>query len=371
MKSNRIQKILLSALVSTVITIVLLALVAYITNRSIQINPETNDSLADVDKTRLSEALHLKAELGDAVWDGLGKMDYPVVLWHSGNSFLFGAKAKPTGWEKVPNDLFQGEPYYRNPDFEPENFAILIGDQWIASMATKGETDLFLQGVFRDVIPDPLEPVFPFRLLILNTEFQISGVIHESFHVYQATLVPEKFSQANATYQKIGDYWKIDKKMRSEWEKEVGILVDANSVTTNEKVVSLAKEYLTIRNQRRSDHGLTLEQINFEKQIEWLEGLAKYVELSIWETANNNDQYNPVSGIHLDPDFKEYQTFSRHWDMELNQAREQASIEGDVRFYYSGMLQARLLDRLLPDWKTQIMADDVYLEDLLATAIDH
>ena len=233
MKSNRILKILLSILVSVVISVVLLALLAYITNQSIHIKPETNNSLADLDKTRLSEALHLKTKLGDSVWDGLGHTDHPVILWHSENSFLFGAKAKPAGWEEVPNDHFQGEPYYRNPDFEPENFAMRIEDQWAASMATKGETDLFLQNVFRNVIPDPLEVVFPFRLFIMNTEFQISGVIHESFHVFQTTLVPEKFSQANAAYQGIGDYWKIDTEMRSDWEKEMGILVDANSSKSN------------------------------------------------------------------------------------------------------------------------------------------
>jgi len=348
-----------------------LALIAYITNQSIKINPETNDSLADLDKARLSEALHLKTKLGDSVWDGLGQTDHPVVLWHSENSFLFGAKAKPIGWEEVPNDQFQGEPYYRNSNFNPENFAMRIDNQWVASMATKGETDLFLQGVFRDVIPDPLEVVFPFRLFILNTEFQISGVIHESFHVYQATLVPEKFSHAYAAYQKIGDYWKIDKEMQSDWEKEMGILVDANSSKSDGEIVSLIKDFLTLRNQRRSVHYLTPEQINFEKQIEWLEGLAKYVELKTWDTASSNTQYDPVPSILSDPDFKEYRTFSRRWDMELTQAQEQASVEGDVRFYYSGMLQARLLDRLLPDWKNQVMEDGVYLEDLLLNAIEH
>ena len=371
MKSNRFQKILLSAIASAVISLLLLALIAYITNQSIQIYPETPDFISDLDKVRLSEALHLKTTLGDAVWDGLGQTDHPVLLWHSRNNFLFGAKARADGWEEVKNDFFQGEPYFRNPNFEPENFAMLIGDQWVSSMATKGETDLFLQSAFREVIPDVLEVIFPFRLFILNSEFQISGVIHESFHVFQATQVPEKFSNAKASYQESGDYWKIDNEMHSEWEMEMGILVDANSEKSNGEIISLIKDFLDIRKLRRSNHALTPEQIGFEKQIEWLEGLAKYVELSAWETASNNTQYNPISGILSDPDFKEYRTYNRHWNLELNQAQVQASIEGDIRFYYSGMLQAQLLDRLLPDWKTQIMVDGVYLEDLLSKAVDY
>lgn len=42
---------------------------------------------------------------------------------------------------------------------------------------------------------------------------------------------------------------------------------------------------------------------------------------------------------------------------------------GDGRFYYSGMAQAALLDRLLPDWKEQALTDGVFLEDLLETAV--
>ena len=41
----------------------------------------------------------------------------------------------------------------------------------------------------------------------------------------------------------------------------------------------------------------------------------------------------------------------------------------DVRFYYSGMAQAFLLDRLMPGWKDRALSDDVWLEDLLADAV--
>ena len=41
----------------------------------------------------------------------------------------------------------------------------------------------------------------------------------------------------------------------------------------------------------------------------------------------------------------------------------------DGRFYYTGMAQAVLLDRLLPGWKEIAFDDGVFLEDLLATAV--
>jgi hypothetical protein len=42
---------------------------------------------------------------------------------------------------------------------------------------------------------------------------------------------------------------------------------------------------------------------------------------------------------------------------------------GDGRFYYSGMAQAVLLDRLMPGWKDQVLVDGVSLEGLLMTAV--
>jgi hypothetical protein len=44
--------------------------------------------------------------------------------------------------------------------------------------------------------------------------------------------------------------------------------------------------------------------------------------------------------------------------------------QGDARFYNSGMAQAILLDRLPPGWKSQVIESGVWLEDLLAQAVN-
>ena len=49
--------------------------------------------------------------------------------------------------------------------------------------------------------------------------------------------------------------------------------------------------------------------------------------------------------------------------------RRQAGQEGENRFYLTGMAQATLLDRLLPVWKEQALAEGVFLEDLLKQAV--
>jgi hypothetical protein len=53
-------------------------------NRNLPTGPAALDRLDPLDKVRLQETLHLKRELGEAVWPGWGQADIPVVLWNKG-----------------------------------------------------------------------------------------------------------------------------------------------------------------------------------------------------------------------------------------------------------------------------------------------
>jgi hypothetical protein len=368
MKSKPFLKGLLYFIAGGLLSLSLLAVASYISNKNLPTGPEISDRLSELDKMRLEEALHLKTSLGESIWPGWGEMDIPVLLWHQENNFLVGIDDPPAGWISVPDDVFKGNTYFANPKFDPENFAMNIGDIWVASMGTKGETDAFMEDVFREVIPDPLESFFPFRLLILNTEIQISGVLHETFHVYQVLQSPEKFKRAETAYIDTDHYWVIDQNMETSWQEEMNLLIDAANSHDEQEVRSLAAQFLAVRDKRRIDFKLTQTMIVFEIQTEWLEGLAKYIELSIWEAAANTSQYKPSLETEVDPDFKEYQTYQRRWNQEISQARRQATSEGDVRFYYSGMLQARILDKVMPSWKSKVMEETGSLEDLIRQA---
>jgi len=54
---------------------------------------------------------------------------------------------------------------------------------------------------------------------------------------------------------------------------------------------------------------------------------------------------------------------------EIEQMERIADDVGDGRFYYSGMAQAVLLDRLTRVWKAIALNEDVFLEDLLTMAV--
>jgi hypothetical protein len=106
------------------------------------------------------------------------------------------------------------------------------------------------------------------------------------------------------------------------------------------------------------------------RRHEWLEGLAKYVELGVWETAGQTRDYEPLPKIESDPDFQGYRTFNQRWTSELLTMRNAAHDSASTRFYYTGMVQARLLDRHLPRWKERVMEAGAWLEDLLAEVLD-
>jgi hypothetical protein len=139
--------------------------------------------------------------------------------------------------------------------------------------------------------------------------------------------------------------------MHAEWEKEIALLAQAVGAPSNEDAAELVRQFLAQRDARRAAHQLDAALVDFERLTEWEEGLAKYVELSIWRVAADTPDYTPLPALASDPDFKRYATFDQRWAQEIDQMKRQAGQEGDVRFYYTGMAQAVLLDRLTPDWK--------------------
>jgi hypothetical protein len=91
--------------------------------------------------------------------------------------------------------------------------------------------------------------------------------------------------------------------------------------------------------------------------------------LAIWRLAATTSSYEPLPALAGDPGFKDYANFDQRWSQEIEQVRRMASDQGDGRFYYSGLAQAAILDRLAPDWRTKAMAESVLLEDLLRDTV--
>jgi hypothetical protein len=340
-----------------------------LSNLTLPSAPAKLDQPTALDKARLQEALHLKQALGEAIWPGYGEMEVPVMLWNREYVFLIGYPNPPTGWEKVAADDFAGQPYYRQSAHEPQNFAVRIGDGWAASMATKWETDDFLISTIRERMPGPLRPIVPYRLIIQPSEVQMCAVLHEAFHVYQVKTAKALFDDAERAYHDAESYWAVDAVMRSDWKSETDLLFRAVRAQSESDARDLARQFLAQRSQRRQAHSLGAPLVDYERRFEWLEGLAKYVELEAWRQASATPGYTPLPALKAAADFKNYATFSQRWSQELDQMKRQAGQEGETRFYYTGLAEATLLDRFRPGWKALVMAQGAWLEDLLRSAV--
>ena len=339
-------------------------------NRNLPTGSQVVDGLSEIEKARLGEVFHLRQMLGESVWPGWGAADIPVILWNEEYAFLLGYPDPPAGWAQVPGDAFQDQLYYRQRWADPQAFTVRVGERWVASMSTKEWTQISLMNQIREDLPPLLKQVFPYRLAIplLTSDWHIAAVLHESFHAYQAEVAPDRFKDAERAYRDQERYWSADPAMREAWQVEIDLLAQAAQATSDAEAAELACRFLAQRERRREEHGLDSVLVAYERRYEWLEGLAKYVEVASWRQASTRPNYEPLPALADDPDFEDYATFERRWSQELSQTKRQATREGDTRFYYTGLAQAVLLDRLAPGWKGRVLAEDVWLEELLSQA---
>jgi hypothetical protein len=361
--------------------------VSALVNRGLPSRSNVVDRLHDLEKARLSEMMHLRQALGDAAWPGWSRAVVPIILYNEEYAFLVGHLDPPPGWvnvgtgeshggpwEPVPGDTLQGQIYYRQrlpaSGVTPQAFTVQIGGHWAASMTTREWTQIKLAAQIREELPPPLVPIFPYTLFtgVFNSDWHICAVLHETFHAYQGLIAEERLMCAEAKTSLEDRYPWADPDLQDAWQRELDLLAAAVRAPSDGKAGELASAFLAHREGRRRERNLGAQLVEYERQREWAEGLAKYVELEIWRQAATTPGYEPLAALVDDPGFEGYATFEKRWQQEVAQVKRMANARGDGRFYYSGMAQAVLLDRLMPGWKGEIMADGVFLEDLLKDA---
>lgn len=387
MKTRKRRVIIVALLAMPALCLLLLA-VSWLSNLAAPAGPQTADQLDELDKARIAEAIHLRRNLGDQVWPGWDAASIPAIVYNEAYAFLVGLPDPADGWltvprrtqeggpwERVPGDEFLGQPYYRQPlpaaGPTPQNFAVLVGDTWTSSFMTHG----WMLASLNRQVRDDFSPLFPHwlftRQAVGGSDGYIAGLLHEAFHAYAGATVPERLDAAeNAVRRSEPAYsWK-DEALRADWQAELDLLRQALRAESDAEAAELARQFVQQRAARRQAAGLSASLVEYERWREWAEGLAKYAELAIWQAGYETPAYQPIAAIEADPGFDRYSGFPRRWQNELNTLPRRAGDPGDGRFYYTGMAQAFLLDRLAPGWKTRAFEDGVWLDDLLAEAVE-
>lgn len=385
------RKWLLRALMGLLGCCIVSAAILVLVNRSLATESARPDRLDDAQKALLAEFIQVRQQLGEETWPGWGRAEIPAIVYNEAYAFLVGYPEPPEGWIKVPqgderggpwepvaDDSFGGAPYYRQPlpagGETPEAFTVKVGERWVASLLTQEWMEIDLREHLREQVPAFVAPILPYSLMpgifLRGSDGYISALAHESFHAYQGTVAPQRLAAAERIApQGDADYPWADASLQEAWQGELDLLAQALQAQTETETAALAQQFLAQRAARRESAGLSATLVDYERQREWLEGLARYVELEIWRQASLAEGYDPSAALQDDPDFSEYGTFDRRWSQEIDQMKRMAGDEGDGRFYYSGMAQAVLLDRLMPGWKSEALDDGVFLEDLLAQSV--
>ena len=363
--------------------------------------PSASPAVRTLDETQtalLRETFHLRASLGNAVWPGWGDVHIPLLVYNERYAFLTGyaadsprSEGPPAGWTVVPWDRQAGGAWERMDDGDvaaapvyrlelpadgptPQAFTVRVGNAWVASLPTHAWMRISFVRELREQVPAPLSALLPYRPIVDafvgGPKRHVFALLHEVFHAFQGMRTPKRLADAERVTRWADQYPWEDPNQERIWDAEVNALADALTADADEAAVASVREFLAHRAERRAAFAERSELIAYEQQREWLEGLAKYAELASWRTAANDPGYSIPSERREDLGFVSYAGFEGRWSSELSTLRYQAHSTSDSRWYYSGMAQAFLLDRLRPDWKREILDEGVFLEDLLRAAVD-
>jgi hypothetical protein len=328
-------------------------------------DPVVRDRLSTREIAILRESQALRRATGDQVWPAFGRLPIPVQLYNDRFGFAFGVPAS-RGWEEVPGERIDGLPYYRSGSPERQAFAVRIGETWVGSLSVKEAMDAGTPRLLRAKL-GPLARLIPYRLFIVSTEQYVTFLLHEQFHAFQAGSNPRRFAAALAAYGPAAAYpWDRDG-YRAAWLEEVKLLQSALAQPDRTARQQDARQFLRKREERRRRFTLDQAQFAFERQIEWLEGLAKYAELESWRLAARSG-HQPLEQLRGDPQLHGYSGYDGQWRTERVNMKISMNLHGDMPFYYTGAMQAWLLDALLPGWKPGFIENDRSLEELLREA---
>lgn len=383
---KKIFRTILKTIKWTILVIVVLAIISAVYNLTLPENSEITEHLSENEKAYVAETMNLQKTLGSEVWPGWGELHIPAIVYNEEYAFLIGYPNPPAGWVKMPaeefrgtewniveTDDFFGETYYRqalpNPDITPENFTVKVGDRWVTTMQTKEYGAVAFYKGFKNELPPVLNAIFPYKIfwnmLMGKAENYIGGMAHEAFHAFQGTVAPERLAESEYASRLSSDYPWENPRNAEVWIEETNLLLAAYHAQSIDEAKQLVAQFLDKRRERRVKTSLNEDMIQYEQKREWLEGLAKYAELKIGLSAEKSKAYSPITEITEVSGFKNYKNRTSYFNRQTDEVKRSAARSGESRFYYVGMLQAVLLDRLMPEWKSAAFNTGIYLEDLM------
>jgi hypothetical protein len=197
-------------------------------------------------------------------------------------------------------------------------------------------------------------------------------IAHEAFHAFQRRQAPGKVVSEAA----LARYPALAVANTVGFALEGNLLADALRSRSAKELRAPAVGWLAVRRERHK--ALPAEAVAYEDGIEYLEGLAKYVEYRLLQVLEGR---TPGPALAWAQGFRGYADLGRQREALVRRLaqnmRGEVNVNNDpygaspvrMRLYYSGMAVAAVLDRLSPGWKKKVFARGATLTGLAADAL--
>jgi hypothetical protein len=182
--------------------------------------------------------------------------------------------------------------------------------------------------------------------------------MHEAFHVFEgaAKRADAKFGRGENSML-VSTYPVFDVDDETSFALEGKILAAALAAPSITQKRELAREFVAVRRERH--RRLPSEFAEFDQLSELNEGLAEYALVRALQLESSEGPREWRAGA-------ERALASRQQLLSELTGTENLSLR--FRYYQTGPAEALLLDALDPTWKSQMLAQDATLQDMLARA---
>jgi hypothetical protein len=299
------------------------------------------------DKIRIREAIQIRNQYGDKIWEGLKEVPFVLLLVTDSIEFLINHPYPSTDFI-----LSEKDPIL-NTDilFRPKKFP----DWYLATFPAVNGVNCIVVGT-------------PEKTNKSSTAWTVT-LLHEHFHQYEYTS-PDYYSSVDKLELSGGDetgMWQLNYAFPydrvliiEQYKKYTAALHKAVSCIDKKSFKKDFKKYLNERTKFKS----LLKPADyryFSFQL-WQEGIARYTEYKFLTTMSS---YEPSSEM---KNLADYTTFEKQketlYESELNSLVSLSlSIDKRVCFYAIGFAEGLLLDKVNPKWHDKFLADKFYVEN--------
>lgn len=327
-----------------------------------------------MDLAALKECYNITSQLNADLFSGWDLEKTPFLFY------------KPNIQEILINFPYKPEGFQEYNGFTPFNLGtIYVRNDKTFFTSDAQYTSVHIDGIYVPLVADPSSGLRNDLLSIIknrpkdaviswvqNREFEedpynlICVILHEGFHAYEYKIAPKKSDYVSMLYK----YPVIDPVNNALLVIEGNILTDALLAKKSDGFPEKVKQFVAVRTYRQAR--LEPAFAEYEKFVEYSEGLARYVELKFLQRG---EKMEPVRDMYYYNGFYGYKgvlyeqyekKISRILSIDEKEQNKSGPISLKLKFYETGALQGLLLDEILPHWKKEIFKENIYQSDLLA-----